>query len=121
MDAISHQCQYIMRIKGCCHYFKPRIKYKWIVYKNINECVPVSIKIYIKLWKQLGKGKDRFHSHFSDDSTNNVLVKWKSYSYTLKYYHNIGRYVIKVGELVHDSVYLNKISNFKQWYTTQEK
>ena len=31
--------------------------------------------------------------------------------------HNIGRYVNKNGELVHDTVYLNLFASFKQWYT----
>ena len=49
------------------------------------------------------------------------IVKFKSDSYTLQYYHNIGRYVIKSGKLVCDAVYLNPLSNFKQWYTTYLK
>ena len=43
-----------------------------------------------------------FHSHFSDDSAQNALVKWKSDSYTFQSYHKIVRDVIKVGELVFD-------------------
>ena len=39
------------------------------------------------------------------------------YSYTLQYYHNIGRDVIKYGEFMRDSVYLNLLADFKQWYT----
>ena len=59
-----------------------------------------------------------FHSHFSDDSAQNALVKWKSDSYTFQSYHKIVRDVIKVGELVCDVVYLNPFANFNQWYTT---
>ena len=49
------------------------------------------------------------------------LVKWKSNSYTLQSFHKIGRYVIKVGELVCNSVYFIPVDNIKQWYTSNEK
>ena len=49
------------------------------------------------------------------------LVKLTSASYTFHSYHKIRRYVIKAGELVYDSVYLNIFDNFKQWYTPYEK
>ena len=45
------------------------------------------------------------------------LVKWKNDSYTLQYYHKIGRDFIKSGELMCCSVYLNPFANFKQWCT----
>ena len=38
-------------------------------------------------------------------------------SYTLQYYHKIGRDVIKAGELVCNAVYLKPLNNFNQWYT----
>ena len=59
-----------------------------------------------------------FQSHFSDDYTQNALVKWTSDSYILRYYHIIGGYFIEAGDLVCDAVYLNLFDNFKQWYTT---
>ena len=37
MDTLSSQCQAIMCINRCCHYFKPRIKYKGSVSKIVNE------------------------------------------------------------------------------------
>ena len=48
-------------------------------------------------------------------------VKWTSDFYTLKSYHNIGRYFIKAGELVFDELYLNPFSNFKKCYISCEK
>ena len=54
-----------------------------------------------------------FHLHFSDDSAQNALNKQTSDSYTFQFSHKIGRYGIKVGELMCD--------NLKQWYTTYEK
>ena len=50
-----------------------------------------------------------------------LLVKWKSNSYTLQSFHKIGRYVIKVAELVCNSVYFIPVDNIKQWYTSNEK
>ena len=48
-------------------------------------------------------------------------VKWTSDSYTLQSFHKIGKDVIKSGELVCDTVYLNPLANFKQWYTPNNK
>ena len=45
------------------------------------------------------------------------LDKWISDSYTLQYYHKIGRDFIKASELMYDALYLNPYSNSKQWYT----
>ena len=57
-------------------------------------------------------------------STNNknaeigyYLVRWPSDSCTLHNSIKIGKYVIKDGWLVFDSVYLNPLDNLKQWYT----
>ena len=54
-----------------------------------------------------------------DKKTENgyFLVKCKSDSYTLHYFHHIGRGVIKSDELVCDVVCLNPFAYFKQWYT----
>ena len=49
------------------------------------------------------------------------LGKCTSDSYTLQSSHNIGRDVIKVGELVCDAVYLNPFANFNKWYTPNGK
>ena len=49
------------------------------------------------------------------------LVKWTSGSYNLNYYHNIGRYIIKTGELVCDVEYLNSFANFRKWYNPYGK
>ena len=44
-------------------------------------------------------------------------VKWTSKSYNFKSSHKLGKYVIKAGELVCDSLYLNPLANFNQCYT----
>ena len=35
----------------------------------------------------------------------------------MRYYHKIGKDVIKAGDLMCDAVYLNLLDNYKQWYT----
>ena len=45
------------------------------------------------------------------------LVKWTSESYTLQYSQKLGKYFIKIDELVCDAVYLNPLANFNKWYT----
>ena len=44
------------------------------------------------------------------------LVKWTSDSYNLHSSRKIVTYVIKPGELVCDSVYLNQFDHFKESY-----
>ena len=53
-------------------------------------------------------------------SESGYLVRWKIDIYTLQSFHKSGKYVIKDGELVCDTVYLNPISNSKQWFTPYE-
>ena len=62
-----------------------------------------------------------FHSYCSDESDHNAHVKRESDIYTFHCSRKIGRDIIKVGKLVCDAVYLNPLSNFKQWYTTYLK
>ena len=76
----------------------------------------------------LNLGKDIIDNDYETISTiyknsENLycLVKWISKSYNFQYSRNMGRYVIKYGELVYDAVYLNSLANFKQWYTATEK
>ena len=49
------------------------------------------------------------------------IVKCTSDSCNLQYYSKIGKYIINTDELVYDTVYLNPLDNFKQWYTPYEK
>ena len=49
------------------------------------------------------------------------IVKWTNGSFTLQSYNNILINNIKAVQLVCNAVYLNPLSNFKQWYTTYGK
>ena len=60
------------------------------------------------------KGEDVSPAHYSDDSFQNELLKWRSDRSNFHYYHKIERDVIKVGWLECDAVYLNPFDNFKQ-------
>ena len=73
-------------------------------------------------------GKDISDNNYGEASTidKNVeneyyLVKWTGGSYSQQYFHKMGGYFIKAGELMFETVYLNKFNNFKKWYTLYGK
>ena len=62
-----------------------------------------------------------FHSYFSDDSAQIFIFLCEINSYKLQSSYKMGRDVIKVGELVLDSLYLIPFPDINQWYTSNEK
>ena len=90
-------------------------------YESTNTDINVHIKqnftsnIALNIRKDISDNNDGVISKIDKNAENEYyLVKWTSNSYTLQSSHMIGKYVIKAGELVCDTVYLNSFDNFKQ-------